>query len=475
MLPTLNTLRLDGVQLSFDPLTAILALLLLTVVLLLWLLRTVRTAARLEHRLAEQLEVLHAVRTTTDLVSQRVGQLQRELTGDAARLREQVLERIDGVKLALASTLGVQRLELTEQFAQLRSQLNSSFGEHRQAHEQRHAEALQQLHTNLHQGFGGLQQQIGESLLRNSTELGQRVEGLTRSTDERLREIAGQVDRRLSEGFEKTTATFAAVLQRLALIDEAQKKITELSGEVVSLQEILADKRSRGAFGEVQLAALIRNIMPEAGFRLQHTLPNGKIADCVLFLPAPTGHIVIDAKFPLESFRRMTDVAAAELDRKQAERQFKQDIRKHIRDIATRYIIPNVTADGAVMFVPAEAVFMEIQAHHADLVEEAHGLRVWLVSPTTLWAILNTACAVLKDAATREQVDIIREHLGYLGKDFQRFRERMEQLARHIQQANEDVQKVNVSARRISERFDKIERVEFEPTPETAIELQQPD
>jgi DNA recombination protein RmuC len=311
-------------------------------------------------------------------------------------------------------------------------------------------------------GFGSLHEQLGTALLRNSTDLGQRFDTLTRVTDERLREIGGQVDKRLSEGFEKTTATFTDVIRRLALIDEAQKKITALSSEVVGLQELLADKRSRGAFGEVQLAQLVGNLLPPSGYALQHALPNGRIADCALFLPPPTGTICIDAKFPLESFRIMTDIARSAAERKRAETTFKQDVRKHIKDIAERYVLRDVTSDGAIMFIPAEAVFAEIQAHHPDVVDFAHAARVWLASPTTLWAILNTASAVLKDAATREQVDIIRRHLGHLAQDFQRFRARMDKLAQHIQQANRDVDEVNISARKLSERFEKIERVELE-------------
>ena len=230
---------------------------------------------------------------------------------------------------------------------------------------------------------------------------------------------------------------------------------------MVSLQEILVDKRSRGAFGEVQLAQLVANVLPPQSYALQHRLGNERIADCALFLPYPTGTICIDSKFPLESFRFMTDNTRAELDRKRAEAQFKQDIRKHIKDIADRYIVRDVTADSAIMFIPAEAVFAEIQAHHPDLVELAQANRVWLTSPTTLWAILNTASAVLKDAATREQVDIIQQHLGHLADDFQRFRVRMDKLAVHIQQANKDVDEVNISARKITDRFEKIERVEL--------------
>ncbi len=158
----------------------------------------------------------------------------------------------------------------------------------------------------------------------------------------------------------------------------------------------------------------------------------------------------------------MTVVSLTESVRKSSEKQFKQDIVKHINDIADKYIIEGTTSDGAVMFIPAEAVFAEIQAHHPDVVEKAHSSRVWIVSPTTLWATLNTARAVLKDAATREQVHIIQEHLGYLAKDFGRFQNRMDDLARHIKQAHEDVTNVNTSAKKISSRFEKIERVELD-------------
>ncbi len=329
-----------------------------------------------------------------------------------------------------------------------------------------HLQTSKTLHDGLQGGLTLLQTQVTEALLRYSQELGRRVDALTQATDKRLLDISGQVEKRLSEGFEKTTATFADVVKRLAIIDEAQKRITELSGSVVSLQEVLSDKRARGAFGEVQLAALVRNLLPEKSFAMQYTLPNGNRVDCALFMPAPTGLVPIDAKFPLESYRQYTQAALPEAERRAAERQFKVDVRKHIQDIAAKYIIPGTTADGAVMFIPAEAVFAEIQSHHLDLVEEAHNARVWMVSPTTLWAVLNTARAVLKDAATREQVHIIQEHLRELAKDFDRFRERMEQLARHIKQANEDVQDVSTSARKISNRFARIEQVELEQ-PET--------
>ena len=306
-----------------------------------------------------------------------------------------------------------------------------------------------------------VQDQVATALARNADQLGRRMEGLTESTDKRLLEIGGVVDRRLSEGFEKTAATFGEVQKRLALIDEAQKNITELSTSVVSLQEILADRTSRGTFGEVQLQGLIRNVLPERSYRMQHKLSNDKIVDCMLFLPDPSGHVPIDSKFPLENFRRMTNTDLPQSEREAARKTFARDVTAHIDDIAAKYIIPGETADAALMFVPAEAVFAEIHSQHPELVDKAHGARVWIVSPTTLWAVLTTAAAVLKDAATREQVNIIQEHLAKLGGDFRRFRDRLDNLAQHIDQAHRDVEQVHTSASKITSRFDKIERLEL--------------
>ena len=376
----------------------------------------------------------------------------------------QLEERIAELRVSEQEAASGLRERLTGAFAELREEMKAIQSIHAQRMEQRHGETVKNLSESLHTGMTNVQKQVGEYLRLSSEDLGKRMDGLSQKTDQRLQEISGQVEKRLAEGFEKTTATFGDILKRLALIDEAQKKITELSSNVVSLQEILADKRSRGAFGEVQLSALVRNVMPEGSFALQHGFDTDQgrvIADCVLFLPEPTGTVAIDAKFPLESYRQMTDVAAPEEQRRSGERQFRLDIQKHISDIAAKYIIPGKTSDGAIMFIPAEAVFAEIHAHYPELVEKALTARVWMVSPTTLWATLNTARAVLKDAATREQVHVIQEHLSMLAKDFSRFQQRMDDLARHIDQAHRDVEQVHTSARKISSRFEKIERVEL--------------
>ncbi len=304
-------------------------------------------------------------------------------------------------------------------------------------------------------------QKLIQDSFRNATQhLASSIEMLEKKVDGRLEQIGGKVNERLDEGFKKTNETFVSVMARLATIDEAQKKIDGLTTNMVSLQELLGDKRSRGAFGEVQLEGLVRNIMPPKSYELQYTLPNGSRADCVLMLPEPTGMVAVDSKFPLENYHRMFD--GSEAERTLAARQFKADIKKHVDDISSKYIIPNVTSDGAMMFVPAEAVFAEIHAHHPDVVDYAMQRRVWVVSPTTLWAVLNTARAVMKDVETRKQVHIIKDELGKLGKDFGRFDERMRKLADHIRQANKDVEDVHISSRKISERFASIERVELD-------------
>lgn len=354
------------------------------------------------------------------------------------------------------------RLEQTQQASQLKEQLQEAFANHRSRFDERQMATLKILQDTLQSGVQNNQQQVKEALNDYAKELGRRVDQLTQTTENKLKEINHQVEKRLADGFEKTNETFGDVIKRLALIDAAQKKITELSSSVMTLQEILNDKRSRGAFGEVQLSALISNMIPEQHFSFQHLLSTNKRPDCMLFLPEPTGNIAIDAKFPLENYRQLIDSSLSDLERQQAERQFKIDIRKHIQGIAEKYIIPGETSDGAVMFIPAEAVFAEIHAHHSDLVELAHQYKVWMVSPTTMMAILTTARAVLKDAATRKQVHEIQNHLRLLADDFERFQLRMDNLAKRIALAHSDVDQIHISSRKISQRFSQIEKAEFD-------------
>lgn len=371
---------------------------------------------------------------------------------------------------ALTQCFEKQQLQLASVFDQkmadlrikLLRELNSQKEQVNNTLNQNQNQTLEQLINHLNKTTQANREEQSKSLLQSSEQMTKRIDMLTQATDKRLQEISGQVEKRLAEGFEKTTKTFSDILQRLALIDDAQKKITELSTNVVSLQEVLNDKRSRGAFGEVQLNSLIRNVLPEQSFKLQHTLSNGKIADCVLFLPQPTGNVVVDAKFPLENYRKMMDFEQADTDRKSAQRQFKLDIKKHINDISDKYLIDTETSDGAIMFIPAEAIFAEIHGHQSDLVDYANKKRVWLASPTTLMAILTTARSVLKDEATRKQIHIIQAHLSDLAQDFNRFKGRFASLAKHIDQAAVDVKQIHTSADKISNRFEKIEQVELQ-------------
>jgi DNA recombination protein RmuC len=330
---------------------------------------------------------------------------------------------------------------------------------------------LATLHKALSEQGQSQQAQINDTMLKATTTLTQSIESLSKIVDGRLEQIGGKVSERLDEGFKKTNETFVSVMARLATIDEAQKKIDGLTTNMVSLQELLGDKRSRGAYGEVQLEALVRNVLPVSTYAMQHTFENGTRVDCALFLPEPTGTVGVDSKFPLENYHRMFDSTLSEAEQLVAEKQFKADIKKHVDDIASKYIIPNVTSDGAVMFIPAEAVFAEIHAYHPDVIDYAMIKRVWVVSPTTLMAVLNTARAVLKDVETRKQVHIIKDELGKLGKEFGRFDTRMKKLADHIRQAHEDAQEVQTTSQKISRRFAQIERVELQKETQESLAL----
>lgn len=307
-----------------------------------------------------------------------------------------------------------------------------------------------------------VREQMNHSFKQHASSLTSHLQSLTEEIRSHLHNLTQQVQHKLTEGFEKTSSTFTDVVRRLTIIDEAQKKITELSSHVVSLQDVLVDKRARGAFGEVQLSTLIANMIPSTHYRMQYTLSNQKRADCILFLPEPTGHVVIDAKFPLETYQKLMNTDAVSVERKALQQQFRQDLQKHIKDIAEKYIVPNETTDGAVMFIPAEAIFAEVHANYPDIIALSQRSKVWLVSPSTLMAVLTTARAVLKDDATRKQVHIIQKHLHALADDFQRFDKRMEKLSKHIDLAHQDVSEVSTSAKKITQRFQKIESVELD-------------
>ncbi|MFP5382129.1 MAG: DNA recombination protein RmuC [Gammaproteobacteria bacterium] len=401
----------------------------------------------------------------------RLGALRREQTGLPALLTQDMDARHRAVLTDLHAGLAQQSDRMQSQLSALQVAQTERLADTR-ASVTEHLGLFQtaMLEKLIEQGRAE-QTLLQDTLKSMNAQFGERVQQLSQTVDGRLNEISGKVAERLDEGFKKTNETFTSVMSRLAVIDEAQKKIEGLASNVVSLQEILGDKRSRGAFGEVQLEALVRNSLPPDAYAFQHTLKSGARADCVLILPEPTGSVCVDAKFPLENYSRMFDDALPPPERDAARRQFKMDVKKHVDDIAAKYIVAGETSDGAVMFLPAEAVFAEIHAYHADLVEHAQKKRVWLTSPTTLMAVLNTARAVIRDSETRRMAHVIKDELGKLAKDFARFDERMKKLASHIEQANKDVSEVRISSDKISRRFQQIERVELDHPDAAAARL----
>jgi len=299
-----------------------------------------------------------------------------------------------------------------------------------------------------------------QKALRESTE------HLTRTLNDRLEKVQEKMTDSLHRSSKETAESVAKLTERLTVIDEAQKNITKLSTEVVSLQHILSDKQARGAFGEVQLEAIVEDALPPSAYRFQHVLSNQRRADCLILLPNPPGPIVVDAKFPLTSYRNML-AAPDPATRAVAAKQLDEDVKKHIRDIAERYIIEGETADSALMFLPSEAVYAELHAHHPKIVELSHKSRVYLVSPTTMMATLTTVRAILRDVEMRKQASLIQTEVGKMLEDVRRLGERVENLQKHFDQAGKDIDQIQTSARKVTSRGQRIVDLELgddEPT-----------
>lgn len=355
-----------------------------------------------------------------------------------------------------------QHEKMTDRLFSWLNRSNQDTLAHRQASDSSIKDALRQSQEQQANAQSRSQQQIVQNLHVNAQALSQRFADLQAQLHKQLNLIANQVQDKLSKGLDKNTAIFQDVIKRLTIIDQAQKRIQDLSCQVVDLQDILKDKRSRGAMGELQLSTLLSNMLPANHYALQYTLSNQCRVDCLLKLPQPTGNMAIDAKFPLECYQHMMNTDVQDPAYVSARSQFRVAIKKHINDIADKYIIPGQTADGAMMFIPAEAIFAEIHSHHPQLIELSQHKRVWLVSPTTMMAILTTAQAVIKDVATKKQVHLIQKHLRLLSQDFSRFQKRMGNLSRHIDQAKSDVDEVKISSMKITNHFGKIEAVDLD-------------
>ncbi|MBU3260153.1 DNA recombination protein RmuC [Roseovarius sp. PS-C2] len=314
-------------------------------------------------------------------------------------------------------------------------------------------QSVQTLSDGQHQLAGGLNH-VSEAQAAAQANMLQLME-------KRLAQVSGQMTENLQGSARRTAQSLGELQQRLTAIDKAQENITKLSGDVLSLQDILSNKQTRGAFGEIQLTDIVSKALPSDSYSLQATLSNGRRADCLIHLPNPPGPICIDSKFPLEAYEALRN-AATDWELNEAAKFLRTSVRKHIRDIGEKYILDGETADGALMFLPSEAVYAELHANFPELVREGFEKRVWIVSPTTCMATLNTMRAILKDARMREQAGAIRRELGLLFADVDRLGTRVENLDRHFNQAAKDISDIKISADKAGKRARRLDNFDFE-------------
>ncbi len=305
------------------------------------------------------------------------------------------------------------------------------------------------------------QADLSQKLAASQAELSGRLQQSQSGVSERLDQLSRRLGDGLAQQTEKTGANLKELEKRLAVIDRAQQTITGLSEQMVSLQDILSNKQSRGAFGEIQLQDLVTAALPPSAYEFQATLSNNKRADCLLKLPNPPGSIAVDSKFPLESFQALRDADNDDM-RKAAGRAFAADVGKHVKDIAEKYIVAGETADSALMFLPSEAVYAELHANFRNVVEDSFRRRVWIVSPTTLMATLNTVRAVLKDAKMREQAGVIQAEVVRMLDDVGRLDKRVGNLQSHFDLAVKDMSEIRISTGKIISKGEKIDALHFE-------------
>lgn len=327
-------------------------------------------------------------------------------------------------------------------------------------------EKISRTEINMIKEIGNFKHEFASDMNRDFNALNDRIE-------KKLNLINQKVNEKLEDGFDKTNKTFNAVMNRLERIDEAQKKIDGLGSEIVSLEGILTDKKSRGIFGEVNLYHILSSIFGEKNDRIyqtQYKLSNGTLVDAILFGPQPLGTIGIDSKFPLENYRRLVEKGISITERELRSKTFEADVKKHIDAISSKYIIEGETSDQAIMFLPAEAIFAEINAYHTNIIKYAASKKVWITSPTTLMSLLTIIQSVLKGLERDKYTSIIHEELNKLGIEFGRYRERWDKLSRSIQTVNNDVENIHKTTEKITKRFDSISNVKIENNDSIMIE-----
>lgn len=337
---------------------------------------------------------------------------------------------------------------------------------------------LTDVQLSLTENLARVQRNMGDSLAQSQLAMKENLTAVQLQTGKSLADVQEKINATLHGNAKQTVGSLAALQERLQTIDKAQENIEKLSSNVLGLQDILSNKQTRGAFGEIQLNDIVSKAMPSDSYKFQATLSNGKRADCLIYLPNPPGPIVIDSKFPLEAYEALHR-AETPMQKTEAMRMMRTAVRSHIKAISERYIIEGETADGALMFLPSEAVYAELHSNFPEVVREGFAARVWIVSPTTCMATLNTMRAVMKDARMREQAGAIRKELGELYKDVDRLGTRVENLDRHFGQAAKDISEIKISADKAGRRAQRLDNFDFEelaPDPDPkVVPLRVPD
>ena len=387
----------------------------------------------------------------------------------------------------LQNKLSENNEKLLLRFNQLGQNLSGTMNDNNQLLSKNHTENSQLLTSSMNNNIQKLSVRLNENntaltgvMTENNQNLTKNInefkDGLTKNINENFEKLSQKienrldamnmkVEERLSKGFEETTKTFGNVLERLSKIDEAQKKIEALSSNVVSLQDILTDKKSRGIFGEIQLYQILSSVFGEKNDKLyqkQYKLSNGNIVDSIIFTPEPLGNIAVDSKFPLENYRKMYNNDLSQIERENARKDFVTDLKKHIDAISSKYIIKNETSEQAILFLPAEAIFAEINAYHTDIIEYAYKKNVRIASPTTLVSVLTVIQVMMTNLERDKYANIIQQELEKLNVEFTRYRTRWDNLQKDIEKVSKDVKEINTTSNKISKRFTEISNAKFE-------------
>ena len=387
----------------------------------------------------------------------------------------------------LQNKLSENNEKLLLRFNQLGQNLSGTMNDNNQLLSKNHTENSQLLTSSMNNNIQKLSVRLNENntaltgvMTENNQNLTKNInefkDGLTKNINENFEKLSQKienrldvmnmkVEERLSKGFEETTKTFGNVLERLSKIDEAQKKIEALSSNVVSLQDILTDKKSRGIFGEIQLYQILSSVFGEKNDKLyqkQYKLSNGTIVDSIIFTPEPLGNIAVDSKFPLENYIKMYNNDLSQIERENARKDFVTDLKKHIDAISSKYIIKNETSEQAILFLPAEAIFAEINAYHTDIIEYAYKKNVRIASPTTLISVLTVIQVMMTNLERDKYANIIQQELEKLNVEFTRYRTRWDNLQKDIEKVSKDVKEINTTSNKISKRFTEISNAKFE-------------